>query len=111
MTPKHLLAPTLKSSKTFSSHEIQRQGDHPLQKKRQVNGKRGKSRAKLLEVVNRLAMGEPLPPHCRDHALTGNLIGFRDCHIENDWVLIYKIQNDILVLTLADTGTHSDLGL
>ena len=73
--------------------------------------KRGKSRAKLLEVVNRLAMGEPLPPHCRDHARTGNLIGFRDCHIENDWVLIYKIQNDILVLTLADTGTHSDLGL
>lgn len=73
--------------------------------------KRGKSRAKLLEVVNTLAMGKPLPPQYRDHALTGNLIGFRDCHIENDWVLIYKIQNDVLILTLADTGTHSDLGL
>ena len=73
--------------------------------------KRGKSRAKLLEVVNKLAMGETLPPQNRDHALTGNLIGFRDCHIENDWVLIYKIQNDVLVLTLTDTGSHSDLGL
>ena len=73
--------------------------------------KRGKSRAKLLEVVNKLAMGETLPPQNRDHALTGNLVGFRDCHIENDWVLIYKIQNYVLILTLADTGTHSDLGL
>ena len=73
--------------------------------------KRGKSRAKLLEVVNKLAMGETLPPQNRDHALTGNLIGFRDCHIENDWVLIYKIQNDVLILTLTDTGSHSDLGL
>ena len=73
--------------------------------------KRGKSRAKLLEVVNKLAMGETLPLQYRDHALTGNLVGFRDCHIENDWALIYKIQDDILILTLADTGTHSDLGL
>ena len=73
--------------------------------------KRGKSRAKLLEVVNKLAMGETLPLQYRDHAPTGNLVGFRDCHIENDWVLIYKIQDDILILTLADTGTHSDLGL
>lgn len=73
--------------------------------------KRGKSHTKLLEVVNKLAMGETLPPQYRDHALTGNFIGFRDCHIENDWVLIYKIQNDVLILTLADTGTHSDLGL
>ena len=73
--------------------------------------KRGKSHIKLLEVVNKLAMGETLPPQYRDHALTGTFIGFRDCHIENDWVLIYKIQNDVLILTLADTGTHSDLGL
>ena len=73
--------------------------------------KRGKSRAKLLNVVNKLAMGETLPAQYRDHALTGNLVGFRDCHIENDWVLIYKIQNDVLILTLTDTGTHSDLGL
>ena len=73
--------------------------------------KRGKDKTKIIEVVRMLAMGEPLPPKYRDHALSGNLIGLRDCHIENDWVLLYYIQDDILVLSLADTGTHSDLGL
>ena len=73
--------------------------------------KRGKDLKKISAVVRMLANGETLPPQFRDHALSGDLIGFRDCHIENDWVLIYKIQNDILILTLADTGTHSDLGL
>lgn len=73
--------------------------------------KRGKDIKKISAVVRMLANGETLPPQFRDHALVGDLIGFRDCHIENDWVLIYKIQNDILILTLADTGTHSDLGL
>ncbi len=73
--------------------------------------KRGKDVAKLEAVVQILAMGETLPPQYRDHALTGDLAGLRDCHIENDWVLFYKIQGDILILTLADTGTHSDLGL
>ena len=73
--------------------------------------KRGKDIKKISAVVRMLANGETLPPQFRDHALSGDLIGFRDCHIENDWVLIYKIQNDILILTLADTGTHSELGL
>lgn len=73
--------------------------------------KRGKDIKKISAVVRMLANGETLPPQFRDHALSGDLIGFRDCHIENDWGLIYKIQNDILILTLADTGTHSDLGL
>lgn len=73
--------------------------------------KRGKDIKKISAVVRMLANGETLPPQFRDHALVGDLVGFRDCHIENDWVLIYKIQNDILILTLADTGTHSDLGL
>ena len=73
--------------------------------------KRGKSRAKFLTVVRMLANGEVLPPQYKDHPLVNNLAGFRDCHIENDWVLIYKIQDNILILTLADTGTHSDLGL
>lgn len=73
--------------------------------------KRGKDKTKIVDVVRMLAMGETLPPKYRDHALSGNLIGLRDCHIENDWVLLYYIQNDILVLSLADTGTHSDLGL
>ena len=73
--------------------------------------KRGKEIDKLAFVVQMLSSGTPLPPQYRDHALVGDLIGFRDCHIENDWVLIYKIQDNILILTLADTGTHSDLGL
>ena len=73
--------------------------------------RRGKDIRKISAVVRMLAMGETLPPQYRDHALTGDLVGLRDCHIENDWVLIYKIQGNILILTLADTGTHSDLGL
>ena len=73
--------------------------------------KREKDIKKISAVVRMLANGETLPPQFRDHALVGDLVGFRDCHIENDWVLIYMIQNDVLILTLADTGTHSDLGL
>ena len=71
--------------------------------------KRGKEKSKLLKVVNLLARGIPLPPEYKDHALSGNLAGLRDCHIENDWVLIYFVQDNILTLTLSDTGTHSDL--
>ena len=73
--------------------------------------KRGLDRQKLLEVVRLLASGQPLPPKYKDHALTGDLAGLRDCHIQNDWVLLYKIEDLVLVLTLVRTGTHSDLGL
>ena len=71
--------------------------------------KRGADVSKLETVVNILASGEPLPPQYRDHALTGNLTGLRDCHIENDWLLLYTIQDDVLVLTLTRTGSHADL--
>ena len=73
--------------------------------------KRGKDIGKIADVVRRLANGETLPPQFRDHSLTGNLAGLRDCHVENDWVLLYYIEQDVLVLVLADTGTHSDLSL
>lgn len=73
--------------------------------------KRGKDIKKIVAVVEMLAKGETLPPQYKDHALVGDLIGTRDCHIENDWVLLYQIKNGILILTLVDTGTHSDLGL
>ena len=73
--------------------------------------RRGKDIKKISAVVRALAMGETLPPQYRDHALSGDLAGLRDCHVENDWVLLYKIQDNLLILTLADTGTHSDLGL
>lgn len=71
--------------------------------------KRGKDIHKLTNIVQILAEGHPLPLECKDHALVGNLTGLRDCRIENDWVLLYYVQDNILVLTLSDTGTHSDL--
>ncbi len=63
----------------------------------------------LHTVVNKLACGETLEEKYRDHALTGQWIGHRECHISPDWLLIYYTQKDALVLTLARTGTHSDL--
>lgn len=63
----------------------------------------------LEEVIAMLAMGETLPDKHRDHALTGNWVGHRECHILPDWLLIYRIEDEVLVLTLARTGTHSDL--
>ena len=71
--------------------------------------RRGKDINKLNKVVSMLANGETLPPKYRDHALSGDLAGLRDCHIENDWLLLYYIEHSVLVLTLSDTGTHSDL--
>lgn len=62
----------------------------------------------LEEVIAMLAMGETLPDKHKDHALTGNWVGHRECHILPDWLLIYRIEDEVLVLTLARTGTHSD---
>lgn len=73
--------------------------------------KRGKDIKKLTNVVLKLANGEQLPPQYKDHPLSGDLAGLRDCHIEDDWVLLYEIKDNLLILSLADTGTHSDLGL
>ena len=69
----------------------------------------GKDINKLEAVVSMLARGESLPARYKDHALSGDLTGLRDCHIENDWILIYYIEANVLVLTLSDTGTHADL--
>ena len=64
----------------------------------------------LLEtVIATLSLGEPLPDKNKDHALTGNWIGHRECHILPDWLLIYRIEEEVLILTLARSGTHSDL--
>ena len=71
--------------------------------------KRGADLDKLETVVNILAAGETLPPQYQDHALTGDLEGTRDCHITPDWLLLYRIENDVLVLTLTRTGSHADL--
>lgn len=71
--------------------------------------KRGCSENLLKEVVTILASGDLLPEKYKDHALIGNYNGYRECHIAPDWLLIYRIEEDILVLALTRTGTHSDL--
>lgn len=71
--------------------------------------KRGCNLTLFQEVVTQLSNEQPLPPKNRDHALSGNYAGFRECHIAPDWLLIYKIESNILTLSLTRTGTHSDL--
>lgn len=71
--------------------------------------KRGFDLDFLNTVVEKLAAGEKLPAQNRDHELTGNYAGFRECHIQPDWLLVYRISNTELVLLLVRTGTHSDL--
>ena len=60
-------------------------------------------------VVDMLAAGNELPEKYRDHSLSGNFAGCRECHITPDWLLIYEISNEELILYLTRTGTHSDL--
>ena len=71
--------------------------------------RRGLDISLLDDVIRKLASGESLPEKYRDHALNGNWVGYRECHIQPNWLLIYHIHKDILVLTLTRTGTHSDL--
>lgn len=71
--------------------------------------KRGYNIQLLQDVVSLLAAGCSLPEKNKDHALSGNWTEHRECHITPDWLLVYRIDTDILVLTLTRTGTHSDL--
>lgn len=71
--------------------------------------KRGMELTELDAVVEQLAAQHPLPDKNRDHALTGDYIGFRECHIRPDWLLIYRVDGDDLILFLFRTGTHTDL--
>lgn len=71
--------------------------------------KRGLNIALLETIIQTLLEEKPLEPKCHDHALVGTYVGFRECHIQPDWLLIYIIDNDSLILTVARTGTHSDL--
>ena len=71
--------------------------------------KRGLKMELLRDVITVLAMGETLPEKNKDHALTGNWIGHRECHILPNWLLVYRLEDEVLVLTLTRTGTHSDL--
>ena len=66
----------------------------------------GKDIAALREIITKLAAGEKLSPHLKDHPLHGDWNSFRDCHIKPDWVLIYRITADSLTLTRL--GSHSE---
>lgn len=70
-------------------------------------GKRGKDLTKLMEVIRLISSGSALPEKHRDHPLSGNWSGSRDCHVEPDWLLIFRV--DAENLFLERTGTHSDL--
>jgi mRNA interferase YafQ len=69
--------------------------------------KRGKNLFKLQSIVEMLTIDITLPPKNKDHALIGNYVGYRECHLEPDWLLIYKKEDKTLIL--IRTGTHSDL--
>ena len=71
--------------------------------------KRGLDISLLDDVVDKLRQGKQLDEKHHDHELSGKFAGFRECHIKPDWLLVYLIENDILTLTLVDTGTHSDI--
>jgi len=85
------------------------QATHQYDKDVKLAKKRGLKIDKLIEVVCKLANDETLPAKNRDHALTGNYSGCRECHISPDWLLIYQKTEEIKLLTLIRTGSHSDL--
>ena len=77
--------------------------DYKLAQKRHMN-------IELLDdIIRILSRGEKLPEKNKDHELTGNWTGYRECHILPDWLLVYRINNDVLLLTLVRSGSHSDL--
>ena len=71
--------------------------------------KRGYDISRLEKIVELLANEVPLPEQFKDHNLSGNYNGFRECHIAPDWLLIYQVNNNELVVVLSRTGSHSDL--
>ena len=71
--------------------------------------KRGKSRAKIERAIDLLCARTPLPPAFRDHPLKGKYAGYRDCHVEPDLILIYRVVESRLELVCLRLGTHADL--
>ena len=71
--------------------------------------KRNKDMSLMDDCIRMLAVRAELAPKYRDHELSGNWAGHRECHIQPDWLLIYRIEDDDLILVLTRTGSHSDL--
>lgn len=86
-----------KYTKSFNKdiRRLERSGSHDIEK--------------LKVVIHKLINGEPLEPRYKDHKLTGNYEGHRDCHIEPDWLLIYRIDKEMQTITFTRTGSHADL--
>jgi len=80
-----------------------------FKKTRKLAVKRGLNISSLEKIIEQLAKGSPLPIKNKDHQLKGRLKEFRECHIEPDWLLVYRIIEDKLVLVLSATGSHTDL--
>jgi mRNA interferase YafQ len=81
----------------------------PFKRDRKLMQKRGKDLQKLTEVIDLLINEQPLPPKHEDHPLHGNQLGKRECHVEPDWLLIYRIDKKNREVFFYNTGTHSDL--
>lgn len=71
--------------------------------------KQGKDINKLFEVISTIAEGKKLDPKYRDHNLSGDYNGCRECHVEPDWLLVYEMMDNVLVLMIYRVGTHSEL--
>ena len=82
---------------------------HQYLKDLRIARKRGLDETRLNEIILMLINGETLPIKNKDHALTGKYKGFRECHISPDWLLIYRKDTTVKIVTLVRTGSHSDL--
>ena len=80
-----------------------------FKKEQTLMGKRGRDLEKLGEVMRMIINEQPLPPHCENHPLHGEWKGSLECHIQGDWVLIYKPNYEERTVTFQRTGSHSDL--
>ena len=71
--------------------------------------RRGYDMSHINSVIDILRRGEKLDEKYKDHILSGEFLGYHECHIKPDWLLVYAINDDVLILTLIETGTHSDI--
>ena len=81
----------------------------PFKRDRKLMKKRNKDINKLTEVMDLLIHEKPLPPKYKNHPLSGNYLGKWECHIEPDWLLIYRIEEASRQVAFYRTGSHSDL--
>jgi len=81
----------------------------PFERDQKKAKKQNKDFTELLEVMHHLINEEPLDPKYKDHALKGKWVGCRDCHVENDWVLIYRINKNEKTIRFERIGSHSEL--